>query len=261
MYLSVEIGATPSAFQYNSPMNWEKQIDKTTHYVQINHLQIVFGSMQGSGHTDNAGTASHADFLAGRFQDDIRRIFGESVLRDVIASVRSVENDPIFAKKLRAEQTLLDALSAIPLDARLAGLLGVPPTEKGSLNYGNAGGYKTVLKSDSLTLTFERDAATLVPNIGGAPTNITLPGHGSSAVALHDHFYIVVNDNFVVVTPNGDVLKEDNAIFGETLRIKPVSRWDDVIVFAYRWFQNQHPRGWLVYELGEGFTGRWVNIS
>jgi len=118
IYLSGEIGATPSAFQYNSSMNWEKQIDQTTHYIHIDHIGVVFGSTLGSGHTDNAGTASYAEFLAGRFQDDIRRIFGENVLKDVIASVRSVENDPIFAKKLRAEQTLLDALSAIPLDAQ-----------------------------------------------------------------------------------------------------------------------------------------------
>ena len=88
-------------------MNWEKQIDNTTHYIHINHFQVVFGSTLGSGHTDNAGTASHADFLAGRVRDDIRRICGGNVLKDVIASVRSVENNPIFAKKLRAEQTLL----------------------------------------------------------------------------------------------------------------------------------------------------------
>ncbi len=242
-------------------MNWEKKIDKTTHYIQINHLQVVIGSTQGSGHTDSASTTSHANFLAGRFQDDIRRIFGENIHRDVIASVRSAENDPVFAKKLRAEQTLLDALSAIPLDARLAGLLDIPPTEKGSLNYGNAGGYKTILKSDTLTLTFERDKGTLVPNAGGAPINITLPGHGSSAVALEDHFYIVVNDSFIVVTPKGNVIKERNAIFGETLRINAISRWDDVIIFAYRWFQNQHPRGWLIYELDDGFTGKWVEVK
>ncbi len=242
-------------------MHWEKKKDKTTYYIRIDHFQIIVGEHQGSGHTDNAGVASYADFLAGHFQSDIRRVFGENVLDEVIAAVKSADDDPVFAKKRSAERSLLETLNGIPLDATLAGLLQDPPTERGALNYGNGGGYKTILKSDTLTLTFERDKGILTPNVGGDPITVTLPGHGSDAVTLNDHFYIIVSDDLVVVKPNGEIIKERGSLFGETLRITTVNRHEDVIYIAYRWFFGNHPRGWLRYEVDKGFTGRWVKIK
>ncbi len=242
-------------------MHWEKTKDKTTYYIRIDHFQVIVGKHQGSGHTDNAGVCSYADFLAGRFHAEITSAFDADILDEVIAAVKSADSDPIFSKKRRAERTLLDALNAIPLDATLAGLLQRPPTERGAPNYGNGGGYKTILKSDTLTLTFERDKGVLVPHAGGDPINMILPGHGSDVVALNDHFYIIISDDLVVVKPNGDIIKERGSIFGETLRISTVNRHEDVVYIAYRWFQNQHPRGWLRYEIGEGFTGRWVEVK
>ncbi len=214
------------------------------------------GSHSGSGHTDTASTCSYANFLAGHFNAEILRIFGADVLDDVRSSVCNAESDPLFGR--RAERSLLDALSATPLDARLAGLLGSPPTEKGSLNYGNAGGYKTLLRSDTLTLTLERDAGFLTPRAGGERINFQLPGFASDTVAWQDHFYTIVHSDIAIITPTGKVITEKDSIFGDDLRIITVNRWDNIIVYAYRWFQNQHPRGWLVYELGKGFTGRWV---
>lgn len=241
-------------------MHWEKKIEKTTHYIQINHFQVVFGSHQSSGQADHAGVAGYAEFLDGRFHASIREIFGENILQEVIGSVQTAENDPLFEKKHRRDRTLLDALSAIPLDARLAGLLRRPDLENGGLNYGNGGGYKTILPSDTLTLTFEQDRGVLLPNAGGASIDVILPGHGSAAVALHDHFYIVVNHDFLVVKQDGAVYQERNSIFGDTLRIGYVYRWAEMIFFSYRWFDGNHPKGWLRYELGEGFIGRWVDL-
>ena len=251
----------PATFQYNICMNWEKKNNQTTHYIRIEHTQVIFGSTLGSGHTDNAASASHANFLAGRFQADIRDLFGESVLAEVIASVQTADTDPIISAQKKTERALLETLNAIPLDARLAGLVGNPAAENGALTYGNAGGYKTTLQSDTLTLTFERDKGILTPNTGGSPIDMTLPGHGSAAVTLYDHFYIIVNDALVIVTPTGDVIHPIPRIFGETLRIGHVYRHEDVIFIAYRWFYGNHPRGWLQVELDEGFIGRWVEIS
>ncbi len=219
------------------------------------------GSHSGSGHTDAASTCSYASFLAGHFNAEILRIFGADILDDIRSSVRNAESDPLFAKKRHAERSLLDALSATPLDARLAGLLGSPPTEKGSLNYGNAGGYKTLLRSDTLTLTLERDAGFLTPHAGGEQINFQLPGFASDTVAWQDHFYTIVHSDIAIITPTGEVITEKNSIFGDDLRIITVNRYKDVVFFAYRWFYGNHPRGWLQYEMGEGFTGRWVEIK
>ena len=252
---------TPAAFQYNSSMNWEKKIDQTTHYIHIDHVHVIFGSTLGSGHTDNAASISHAEFMEGRFHAEIRELFGENVLSEVLAAVQNADTDPLFSAQNNAERTLLETLNAIPLDARLAGLVGNPAVENGGLNYDNAGGYKTTLRSDTLTLTFKRDQGTLTPNTGGAPIDVTLPGHGSAAVALHDHFYIVVSDELVIITPTGTVIQPQPNIFGETLRIGYVYRHKDVVFVSYRWFYGNHAKGWLQVELGEGFTGRWVELK
>ena len=248
-------------FQYNTAMNWEKKLGKPTHYIHVDHASVVVGSTLGSGHTDNAGSASHTEFLDGHFHNNIRDIFGENILDEVIISVLNADTDPIFSAQNDKERALLETLNAIPLDARLAGLVGNPAVENGGLNYGNAGGYKTTLKSDTLTLTFERDKGQITPSAGGAPINVTLPAHGSAAVALKDHFYIVVNDGLITVTPTGEIIQPGPRIFGETLRISYVYRYEEVIFVAYRWFHGNHPRGWLQYELGEGFTGRWVEVE
>ncbi len=242
-------------------MNWEKQLDKTTHYIHIDHTSIVFGSTLGSGHTDNAASASYADFLDGRFHADIRHVFGETILEEVIAAVLNANTDPIFSTQNEKERALLETLNAIPLDARLARLVADPTVENGGLNYGNAGGYKTILKSDTLTLTYERDKGTLTPNAGGSPIDVSFPGHGSAAVALSDHFYIVVSDGLAILTPKGKVIQPGPRLFGETLRIGYIYRYENVIFFSYRWFYGNHPKGWLQVDVGKGFTGRWVSIK
>lgn len=67
--------------------NWEVHRDGETFYVNLGNTWVEVGSHRGSGQTDSAGRCTHAEFLAGRWQDSIRTDMGEQVLAEVIASV------------------------------------------------------------------------------------------------------------------------------------------------------------------------------
>lgn len=58
-------------------------------YVHVRASEVVVGEHYGSGQTDNAGACSHAEFLAGRFQDIVRSHHGDRVLAEVIAAVKA----------------------------------------------------------------------------------------------------------------------------------------------------------------------------
>ena len=66
---------------------WERTRGGVTHYVSIEAQHIVVGDHRGSGHTDNAGTCTHAEFVAGRWHDDIRRDMGPRVLAEILAAL------------------------------------------------------------------------------------------------------------------------------------------------------------------------------
>ncbi len=101
-------------------------------------------------------------------------------------------------------------------------------------------------------------------NEGGEKRPFTLPAHASSTVALHDYFYLVANDDYAIISPDGTILKKEmatstplsTAVFGTFLRINRVWRLNDTICFGYFWLHGEYPRGWLKYELGVGFNGR-----
>lgn len=63
-------------------------------YCQITKSEVVVGSNPGkTGHTDNAGSCSHAEFLGGQYHDLIKKDLGEEVLQEVIASVQAVMDE------------------------------------------------------------------------------------------------------------------------------------------------------------------------
>lgn len=244
--------------------SWERKKGEITHYIRINHLFVIIGSHAGSGHTDNAGTCSHEDFLndslRGRqFQASIQREFGDDLLTAVIAAVQSAKTNPAFIAKHKKSNAALAMLERIPLDPALADLPTHPDTENGGYNYGNGGGYKTVLRSDTVTFTVERNEG-VVTDANGEKRPFILPGHASDAVALHDHLYIVVSDDYAVIGPDGSLLTPEtgqSSVFGTFLRISSVYRRNETVCFRYFWLQGEHPQGWLRYELGVGFNGRW----
>jgi len=174
-----------------------------------------------------------------------------------MAAMTCERRPPPFIAKRNKTITASAWLESIPIDPTLADLPNHPEAENGFRNYGNAGGYKTILHSDTVTLTVDRNNGFLMANESGKQKAFTLPAHASSVVALHDYFYVVVGDDYAVIAPDGTILEKETRTFGTFLRINRVWRLDDTICFGYFWFQGDAPRGLLRYELGVGFNGRF----
>lgn len=67
--------------------SWEVTRGGVTYYVSIEATQIVVGDHRGSGHTDNAGTCSHAEFIAGRWHDHVKTNMGARILAEILAAL------------------------------------------------------------------------------------------------------------------------------------------------------------------------------
>lgn len=237
---------------------WERKDGQVTHYIHIDYRSVVIGSHMESGHTDNASSCGYDAFLGGHFHDHIRNYFNDSVLNAVVESVKNAAQYPAFVQKNKLIEAAVEALEQIPLDPTIGNIFQAAATEKGSKNYGNMGGYKTEVHSRTRRITIERSSGMLIPADGGKPIPIEFPGHASGVVASQDHFFVVVNDDFVVVTPNGDIRPNEMTIFGSDIRIEHVYRRDDVVCFGYRWFDGSYPPGLLRYDIRKGVVGRWV---
>ena len=237
--------------------HWETKQDGVTHYIYIDYHQVIVGSHHGSGHTDNASTCSYNDFFDGKFHNHITQHFGSTTLSEVEAAVISALDYPPYQRQRGREDLALSILEQIPPAPWLAEIPKHPLTEKGYLNYGNAGGYKTVVESDTLKITIERDQGFLEPLNGGEQIHFQLVGHASDVIALHDHFFLNINSDYAVLAPNGQLLEKETNIFGDDLRIGQLFKNQETICFGYSWFDGVNPRGWLRYELGKGFTGHW----
>lgn len=94
--------------------NWEVTRGRQVCYAQVTAREVIVGSHYGSGHTDSAGACSHAEFLAGRFQDLVRSDLGETTLQEMIATVRAAPENPAFA----AESSLDLALAVLTVAPR-----------------------------------------------------------------------------------------------------------------------------------------------
>jgi hypothetical protein len=68
--------------------SWERFDGSMEYYALVNPHDVVVGSRGQSAFTDNAGSCTHEEFLAGMFHDVIRRSLGEAVLQAMIADVR-----------------------------------------------------------------------------------------------------------------------------------------------------------------------------
>ncbi|MHC4390256.1 MAG: hypothetical protein ACYS22_02945 [Planctomycetota bacterium] len=69
--------------------SWERSVGARVDYVQVTRARVTVGQHSGSGRTDNAGSASHEEFLAGRYQAEVAEVHGEAVLQEVVAAVRA----------------------------------------------------------------------------------------------------------------------------------------------------------------------------
>jgi|GEM_PF-6119979 len=117
---------------------WSKSNGRGQRYVRVDAYEVVVGEHFGSGHSDNAGTCSHAEFLAGRFQDLIRDDHSARTLAEVVAAVRGAGEAAEF-QRARAEGTgLAAAWAAIPEDPSLTALLK-SVDDRGMDHYGGGG--------------------------------------------------------------------------------------------------------------------------
>lgn len=240
---------------------WEKKEAGETLYIQIETFHLIFGSHAGSGHTDNAGRCSHADFLAGMFQKEIGHKFGIAVLDEVKAAVRAAADDPAIAAARQAIERSNEYLMSLPEAPELASVRRHADTVNGYFNYGNSGGYKTVLESDRTRLTVEGGRG-YVENENGDKHEFVLGGHCSAVVERADHYFLAHTDHFAEIDAAGRIrfdtagAPELKGIFGADLRIKNCFRHGDTIFAAYWWFGGMHPDGLLKYESPRGFSGR-----
>lgn len=69
--------------------SWQIHRDGRTHYVDINDRDVVCGSHAGSELSDEAGGCTHEEFLGGQLQGDIRAVYGEETLKEIVAAVRA----------------------------------------------------------------------------------------------------------------------------------------------------------------------------
>ena len=240
--------------------SWETKDGKRTSYVHVETYKVIVGEHYGSGHIDNAGTCTHAEFLKGRYQDEILAAFGRTTLNEVIAAVENADKNPHFkATKDRVDRNLA-YIMAVPEAPELERIHRHSETENGYFQYGNAGGYKTELESTNVTLFVEsRDG--FIADATGRRHPFQLKGHCSAVVERLDHFFLIHSDHFAEIGPDGNILFDTRsgpteAIFGDDLRLKNCYRNEDTIFVAYWWFGGMHPDGLLRYESGAGFTGR-----
>ncbi|MFX1451300.1 MAG: hypothetical protein ACFFCM_10685 [Promethearchaeota archaeon] len=190
--------------------SWEKKDGRRTEYVYVNYKEVIVGSHYGTGMSDNAGAASYQEFLNGRFQNLILESFGQAVLDEIINVVNlSIAGKiPEFQEKKQEVLEKRYFLESIPIDESLKELDDLkkhPETISGYKVYGNAGGYKTILKSDNLTL-FVSGQKGYIEVKGGKRFQFKLKGHCSGVVELHDYFYVHHSDNFAVITPEGEII-------------------------------------------------------
>ncbi len=246
----------------HSITHWQNQEGDTTHYIWIDYSQVIVGSHHGNAQTSNVSVCSYNDFVKGCFHAHILSYFNSEVLNEVLYALQYAENDSTFSAKRRSIKLADDILYRIPFDISLADLRNHPDTENGAHNYGNSGGYKTIVCSDTAILSVERDEGFVITGEGKKKA-FNLSAYASSVVALNDYFYLVVSDDYMIIDPDGCVLKKaafDTHIFGEFLRLNSVRKLANIICFDYFWLEENKPRGWLKYELGVGFTGRWQEI-
>ncbi len=162
------------------------------------------------------------------------------------------ENDP-----------LLEYLLRLPEAPELARVHRAKETVNGYFNYGNAGGYKTELASDSRTIQFESTMGAVVTG-DGRTFPFQLPGHCSAVVERADHFYLIHSDQFAEISPEASILFDSSTapatagIFGGALRLKNCYRHQQTIFTAYWWVGGApYPGGLLRFDSGRGFTARW----
>lgn len=83
-------GPPQSVYDRGMATYWEREQDGTTHYASLGPDGLLIGSHGGSGHSDNAGSCTVAEFLAGNLHEAARAGLGEQALAAMIATAEEL---------------------------------------------------------------------------------------------------------------------------------------------------------------------------
>lgn len=222
-----------------SKHHWESTHGPRVVYAQVTAREVIVGQHSGSGHTDSAGVCSHAEFLAGRFQDIVRADLGEACLQEILAAIRDAPNDLAFAAqraRLRAVQAML---AAVPTDPSLPALLDAPEVIAGHWRLYH--GCPITLEAADASLSIDRELHAVVHPQSGPAVTHTLPGYVSGAVFAAGVWVLNVG-GVLAFDPLGrrrspEALAADP--WGTMLRGWDVYAVGARVLFAYTWFDAQ----------------------
>jgi hypothetical protein len=236
---------------------WESKSCNETKYIQITATRLLVGSHSDSGQSDSAVSVTHEEFLEGKYQDLIRSNFGSTTLAEVIDSIHNVSEYPPFVKAIELNRSRRKFLGDLPQKPDLCLLLESTTAQRGCRNYGNAGGYKTVVQGGEGILTIESSHGSIHYPKDGTEYPLALNGHCSSAVGIHDHYYVVHSHDFAEISPRGEILFDTkdltDSIFGPGFRLIRILEQDGTIAIHYAW---ESTFGLLEYQPGKGFIAR-----
>lgn len=236
--------------------HWETARGAQLFYAQVTAREVIVGSHFGSGHTDSAGACTHAEFLAGRFQEDVRHDLGEACLQAMLAAVLGAPSDPAFAAehaRVREAQAVLDA---IPRDATLPALLAAPGVVHGRWTLYH--GCPVALAAPDATLAVDCALHAVVRPQGGPAVTHTLPGYVSGAVFAGGVWVLNVGGVLAFDTEGRRRSPEalTRAPWGATLRGWDVYAAGERVLFTYAWFDaNDGGPGVCEFRPDAGFVG------
>ncbi|MHA1147931.1 MAG: hypothetical protein ACTSR8_06765 [Promethearchaeota archaeon] len=243
--------------------SWEIIEGRRTNYVDVHYNEVVIGSHYGTGMSDNAGSCSHREFLEGEYQGLILETFGKEVLDEVVYAVEHSHENPNHNEKRAKINKIKEFIEAIPIDKSLLELKNSPDFIDGFNVYGNRGGYRSYIESDTTSFTYQSTKGVFKNKSTGKKTKVQMDFHMSSCVELHDYYYLIGNDNLYVLSPEGTIVFTtekktiEDCIFGYEIRINRVFKSGEIITFSYWAFDSELiPRGLIRYELGKGLMGR-----
>jgi len=73
---------------------WTKDSDSRSSRVDIGGEGVLVASSCGPGGSEVGAVVSHQDFIDGKYQDVIRRVFGQDVLDQMIAGCHEILEQP-----------------------------------------------------------------------------------------------------------------------------------------------------------------------
>ncbi len=73
---------------------WTKETEKRNSRVDISGDGVLVASSCGPGGSEVGAVVSHQEFIDGKYQDVIRKVFGQDVLDQMIVGCREVLEKP-----------------------------------------------------------------------------------------------------------------------------------------------------------------------